>query len=137
MRIFTIGYGNRKFEDFVGVLKRHRVKLVVDVRSFPTSKWPEFTRESLEQLLPGKGIAYVHLKELGGYRRGGYERYMLTEDFERGFKRLVELAKRRRAALMCVELNPKGCHRRFIAKRLKDEGWEVVHLVGKGEQLTL
>jgi uncharacterized protein (DUF488 family) len=136
-RIYTIGYGNRRFEDFVELLKRFGVELVVDVRAFPTSKWPEFMKENLEVALPSRGIDYVHIEELGGYRRGGYEAHMRSEEFKRGLKRLGELARKKVAALMCVEANPSGCHRRFIAKRLRRQGWEVVHIVGKGRKQTL
>lgn len=113
------------------------MELVVDVRAFPTSKWPEFVKENLEVTLPPKGIDYVHIRELGGYRRGGYEAYMRSEEFKLGLKRLKELARKKVAALMCVEAYPSGCHRRFIAKRLRGQGWEVVHIVGKGKQRTL
>ena len=36
--IFTIGYGNREFEDFMALLKRFDIELIIDVRRFPTSK---------------------------------------------------------------------------------------------------
>lgn len=138
MRIYTIGYGNRKFEDFVELLRRFRIRLVADVRSFPRSKWLEFEKEGLQNSLPSRGIKYVHLRELGGYRRGGYEAYMQTDEFRRGFKKLMELASKNRAVIMCLESYPSGCHRRFIAGRLKELGWEVIHIVGKkGRQQTL
>ena len=136
-KIYTIGYGNRKFEDFVSLLKRFNIELVADVRSFPTSKWPEFVKENLQKVLPANGIDYIHLRELGGYRRGGYEAYMKTADFKEGLKKLMQLARERPTTVMCVESSPSACHRRFIAKRLRRRGWEVVHIVGKGKQQTL
>lgn len=135
MRIYTIGYGNRKFEDFVFLLKRFGIELVADVRAFPTSKWPEFVKENLQMSLPARGIDYVHLRELGGYRRGGYKAYMRTDDFKRGIEKLMQLARQRSTAIMCVESYPSGCHRRFIAGRLRRSGWKVVHIVGKGKLL--
>ncbi len=135
--IYTIGYGNRKFEDFVSLMKRFNIKLVADVRSFPTSKWPEFVKENLQKVLPANGIGYIHLRELGGYRRGGYKAYMKTADFKEGLKTLMQLARERPTTVMCVESSPSACHRRFIAKRLRRRGWEVVHIVGNGKQQTL
>lgn len=137
MKIYTIGYGNRKFDDFVKLLKKFSIGLVVDVRSFPTSKWPEFVKENLEKALPAKGIDYVHLRGLGGYRRGGYEAYMRTPDFKQGLKELTRLARKKVATIMCVESSPSACHRRFIAKKLRRRGWKVVHIIGKGKQQTL
>ncbi len=111
---------------------------MVDVRSFPRSKWPEFEKEGLQNSLPSLGIGYVHLRELGGYRRGGYEKYMQADEFREGLRKLMELARKNRAVIMCLESYPSGCHRRFIAGRLRDLGWEVVHIVGKkGGQQTL
>ncbi|MDI6819506.1 MAG: DUF488 domain-containing protein [Candidatus Hodarchaeaceae archaeon] len=136
-RIYTIGYGNRKFDDFLALLERFGIELVVDVRSFPTSKWPEFVKENLQETLPARGIDYVHLRELGGYRRGGYEAHMHTADFKHGLEKLTQLARERVATIMCVESSPSACHRRFIARRLRRRGWEVVHIVGKGKQQTL
>ena len=130
-KVYTIGYGNRRFEDFVRLLKKFGVELVIDVRAFPTSRWPEFIKENLQNALPAEGIGYAHLRELGGYRRGGYEAYLQTEDFERGIAELQRLASGQTAAIMCVESHPSACHRRFIAKKLCERGWEVIHIVGK------
>jgi len=136
--IYTIGYGNRKFEDFIRLLKDLGIEVVADVRAFPRSKWPEFTGESLRLSLPGEGIKYVHLEKLGGYRRGGYEAYTRTREFKEGLGELMKLAQKKKTVIMCRENYPSGCHRRFIARELKKLGWEVIHLVGKGaRQKTL
>jgi uncharacterized protein (DUF488 family) len=134
-KIYTIGYGNRKFDDFVELLKRFGIDLLIDVRRFPTSKWPEFVKENLEASLPARGIAYVHLRVLGGYR-GGYKEYKRTDDFKAGLQELMRLAGEKSAAIMCVESSPSGCHRRFIATELKKRRWKVLHIVGKGELKT-
>jgi len=110
---------------------------VADVRAFPTSKWPEFVKEKLQKALPARGIDYVHLRELGGYRRGGYEAYMRTDDFKRGLEKLMQLARERPTVVMCVASSPSACHRRFIAKKLRRRRWEVIHIIGKGKQQTL
>jgi uncharacterized protein (DUF488 family) len=134
--IFTIGYGNRKFENFTTLLKLFDIELIIDIRRFPTSKWTEFVKENLQRALPAKGIGYVHIRELGGYR-GGYETYTRTQKFKQGLKELMKLAREKSSAIMCVESNPSACHRRFIAKELKKRRWKVVHIVGEGKQQTL
>lgn len=116
------------------LLKRLKIELVADVRSFPTSKWPEFVKENLQKVLPANGIDYIHLRELGGYRRGGYRAYMRTDDFKLGLKKLMQLARERPTVIMCVESNPSACHRRFIANGLRRRRWEVVHIIAKGKQ---
>lgn len=110
----------------------------MDVRSFPKSKWPEFEKENLEKNLPERSLEYFHLESLGGYRNGGYEKYMETDDFQAGLSELEALARESRTVIMCLKSYPSGCHRRFISKRLKGKGWKVFHLVGKkGKQKTL
>ena len=135
-KIFTVGYGNRKFDDFVGLLKRFNIGLIIDVRRFPTSKWPEFVKENLQRALPTKGIGYVHVRELGGYR-GGYGVYTKTHEFKQALKELMKLTREKPSAIMCVESSPSACHRRFIAMELKRRRWNVMHIVGKGKQQTL
>jgi uncharacterized protein (DUF488 family) len=131
-KIYTIGYGNRKIEDFLALLRRLKIEVVADVRRFPTSKRAEFVKENLREELSKRGIGYVHFRGLGGYR-GGYRTYMRTEDFKRELRGLMELAKRKRTAIMCLEEYPSGCHRRHIAAALRRRRWEVLHIVRKGE----
>lgn len=134
-KIYTIGYGGRKFEDFVRILKNFGIETVIDVRAFPTSKYPGFKREELEKNLPHFGISYIRIEELGGYRKGGYEAYTQTEEFGQGLEKLEELARQKLSVLMCLEGYPSGCHRRFIARELRKRGWQVLHIVGKGRLL--
>jgi uncharacterized protein (DUF488 family) len=54
---------------------------------------------------------------------------MMTEPFEAGMHRLVELSKRKRVAIMCAEAVWWRCHRSLISDYLKAEGHEVVHIL--------
>ena len=48
MSVFTIGHSTHAIESFVGLLERHGVGKVADVRSTPYSRFnPQFNRESL------------------------------------------------------------------------------------------
>ena len=136
--IWTIGHSNRSQETFLGMLKEHKIEVLVDVRRFPTSKVEHFKREAMEQWLPEQGVEYVWLgEELGGYRHGGYEAYMRTKLFEDGTKRLSEIASHRRTCIMCMEPNPKYCHRRFLSEHLKRKGVKVIHIIEKGQASLL
>ena len=67
--ILTIGYGNqRSSEEFTGLLHRHGVQYLVDVRSKPFSKFrPEFSKDALEAILRRAGLGYLFMGEsLGG-----------------------------------------------------------------------
>ena len=131
LTIWTIGYSGRTRESFLKLLKDYGIEILVDVRHFPTSKNPDFRREAMKEWLPENGIRYVWLGDLlGGYRRGGYERYMGTPAFREGIEKLLELARQGRTCIMCMERNPKYCHRRFIAAFLESLGVRVVHILG-------
>ena len=132
--VWTIGHSNRSVERFLELLEEHKIRTLVDIRSFPTSKVEHFKREEMERWLPEHGVEYVWLgKELGGYRRGGYQAHMKTRLFRDGVKKLLELAKQGRACIMCMEKNPKYCHRRFVSAHLERKGVEVVHILEKGQ----
>ncbi len=128
--IYSLGTSNRTLEEFVKLLKSYAVEMVVDVRSFPASKFQHFKHESLLQSLGERGIGYYYLgKDLGGYRKGGYEAYTQTLEYLAGLELLERMASRCRCAILCVERLPWRCHRRFIGGSLQDRGWKVVHIL--------
>ena len=138
LRIWTIGHSNRSIEVFLELLREHSIQVLADIRSFPTSKIEHFKREEMERWLPENGIEYVWLgKELGGYRKGGYKRHMRTKLFREGVKKLLEIAKEKRTCIMCMEKNPKYCHRRFLSAYLERKGVEVIHIIEKGQASIL
>jgi uncharacterized protein (DUF488 family) len=133
--IWTIGHSNRTIDAFIELLKEQKIQVVVDVRSFPTSKIEHFKREQMNTWLPQHGIEYVWLgKELGGYRRGGYKQHMRTKNFREGIRKLLEIAQNKRTCIMCMEVNPKYCHRRFISTHLERKGIKVQHIIEKGQK---
>ena len=128
-QIFTIGHSNRSLEDLIKILKHYDIKVLVDVRRFPTSRHnPQFKKDVLESELPESGIEYVWIENLGGFRKGGYVEYTETEEFREELERVIEIAKQKRVAIMCAELLWFKCHRNFIATALARQGWEVIHI---------
>ena len=127
--IHTIGHSNRSLEDLIKILKHYDIKVLVDVRRFPTSRHnPQFKKDILESQLPESGIEYVWIENLGGFRKGGYVEYTETEEFREELERVIEIAKQKRVAIMCAELLWFKCHRNFIATALARQGWEVIHI---------
>lgn len=108
------------------------IQLVVDTRRWPRSRIEGYDRDDLERRLKSKGIDYLWMGvELGGYRRGGYEKYMESADFQKAISKLIELASSTRLCILCLESDPRRCHRRFIAEALTEKGVEVVHIILK------
>jgi uncharacterized protein (DUF488 family) len=128
--VYTLGTSTRSLDEFVALLKRFGVEVVIDVRRFPSSRFPHFRREQLAGSLRQQGIDYYHLGEkLGGYRKGGCEAFSATEEFKQGVRELTEIACQRATAIVCAERLPWRCHRRFIGAELSRQGWQVVHII--------
>ena len=129
--IYTLGTSTRSMEDFIGILEARGIARVCDVRSFPGSRrYPQFSQEPFAASVLEAGIDYVWLgKQLGGYRKGGYESHMETTDFKEGLEGLERLASEVPTVVVCAEALPWRCHRRFIARALEERGWELVHVI--------
>lgn len=132
--IYSLGTSNRTADEFLDLFAEHGIKVGVDIRSFPNSRFPHFMKQPLQNLLESNGIQYEYLgKELGGFRKGGYVAYMETPSFQRGLERLEEVGRKKTAAFFCSEKLPWKCHRRWVAKKLTERGWKVIHIIEKGK----
>lgn len=145
MKIWTVGHSTRGGEEFVEILLAHEIKVLLDVRTFPSSRrYPQFNRASLASALALQEILYQHEPRLGGRRTPrpdshntawrnaqfrGYADHMETEEFKNGVRELLELSASARVAVMCAEAVWWKCHRSLIADYFKAEGHEVVHIV--------
>ena len=128
--VYTLGTSTRTLEEFIALLRHLGVEVAVDVRRFPTSRFEYFKGEELARSLPEAGIDYGHLGgELGGYRRGGYQAFLASEEFKQGLEKLEEIARERKTAIVCAERLPWRCHRRFIGGELERQGWKVIHVI--------
>ena len=130
--IYSLGTSNRTAGEFLDLFAEHGIEVGVDIRSFPTSRYPHFIKQPLQNFLESNGIQYEYLgKELGGFRKGGYPAYMETDSFRKGLERLEEIGRRRRSAFFCAETFSWRCHRRWVAKKLIERGWKVIPIVEK------
>ena len=142
--IYTVGHSNQSLESFLGLLRKHAITAVADVRSYPYSMMnPQFDREALSKELKSAGISYVFLgKELGArsedqacYMNGQvqFERLAKIELFRDGMERVLEGIERFRIALMCAEKEPLVCHRTIlVARALAESGVKVQHILSDG-----
>jgi uncharacterized protein (DUF488 family) len=147
--LYTIGHSTRTLDELVSALKAHGIETLVDIRAFPRSRrLPHFNQESLEIELPKRGIRYVWMKALGGYRKStrkdspniglrnasfrNYADYMLTEEFEQAMDELLKIAENSRTAYMCAEGVYFHCHRMLVSDWLVAHGHEVLHIDAEG-----
>lgn len=145
IELFTVGHSNRALEELLELLEAHRIEHVVDVRRYPGSRrHPHFAQEALAASLQAEQIAYDHEPRLGGRRKPqarspnaywenaqfrGYADYMASSDFQHALTTLIEMAQRRRTAVMCAEATPWRCHRQLIADALVAKGHRVLHVL--------
>lgn len=142
--LFSIGHSNHALEVFLGLLRRHAVSAVADVRSAPYSRHcPQFSKTALARSLEAKGIRYVFLgRELGARPddpscyvdgRVRYARLAARAAFRDGIERLKAGAREHRIAMMCAEREPLDCHRTLlVSPALEVEGLAVTHIHADG-----
>ncbi len=144
-QVFTVGHSNHSEEEFLGLLRKHQIDVVVDVRSQPYSSYAShFNAGQIKPILAAAGIQYLFLgEELGGrpvddrcYDAEGhvlYDRVAASPLFLRGIERLELGMRRYRVAIMCSEENPAECHRNLLVGRvLASRGVALRHMRGDG-----
>jgi len=149
-RIWTIGHSTHSLDEFLSLLDGAGIRRIVDVRSVPRSRRvPQFNKEALTEDLPAAGVEYIHMVELGGWRKPagdsvnagwrnagfrGYADYAGTAAFTEALARLIGLAREKPTAVMCAESLPFKCHRTIISDYLGINGVEVLHIYPDGKQ---
>lgn len=120
--LYSIGYQKLKtVEDLVKELQSREIKILLDVRSKPYGRKFAFNKKALEAALPPAGIGYQWCGEhLGGF----------AAIADHAISKLAEWQKTRCACIMCMEADPRDCHRHTeIAERLKKHDVPVGHIL--------
>ena len=143
--IYTIGYGGREAAEFLELLARYNIELLVDVRTVPYSGYyADFRKEAVSRTLNETGIAYEWLKSLGGRPddddcfvdgKLNAARCEKRDWYLGGIARLKALAREQRVAIMCSEKDPANCHRSYVvgATMAKDASFAVIHIDKAGD----
>jgi len=148
---YTIGHSRRPVSEFVGLLEEAEVQLVGDVRTVPRSRAnPQYEQRVLSKILREFQIEYEYLPELGGLRTRStdvatsvnafwentsfhnYADYAMGKEFRVGLRKLLDLGRDKRCAIMCAEAVWWRCHRRIITDYLLASGGTVFHILGRG-----
>src|SRR5271163_1319557 len=127
---WTVGHSNHDLETFVALVQRHQIGYLVDVRSYPYSRFaPHFNREELQTTMEASGINYVFLGlALGGRPQRDdqsdaeghalYEKMAQEPAFTEAIDRLLRGASEHRLALLCSCGQPRECHRRLLVGKV-------------------
>jgi uncharacterized protein (DUF488 family) len=143
--IFTLGHSNHSLEDWLVIVSKHSLEVIVDTRSSPFSKYaPQFDKPILQRSLESIGVRYLFLGvELGGrpanpdyYDVSGhvlYSRMRNDAQFLSAIARLEKGMEQYKVALICGEEDPTHCHRRLLIGRvLLERGHTMQHIRGDG-----
>ncbi|MCO7557156.1 DUF488 domain-containing protein [Metapseudomonas otitidis] len=147
MKIFTIGFTEKKAERFFSLIKLSGTKRIVDVRLNNISQLSGFAKKDdlkyfLKELCD---VDYVHIPDLAPTKEilSPYQKKEITwQQYEDKFLNLM--AKRNiekhlkpeiidQGCLLCSEHQPHQCHRRLVTEYLKshwpNEDIETKHLI--------
>jgi uncharacterized protein (DUF488 family) len=153
--VYTVGHSRHSIDTFAGLLKKHAIQVLIDVRSRPQSRWvPWFNKKTLETAIPKLGIQYQYAgNHLGGlpddpaYYKPNPQRKRKTDPptvvdydkvsrqnwFQKAIDELLQVASHQRTAILCSEENPQKCHRaQLIGRTLAKKGVKVLHIRGNG-----
>jgi uncharacterized protein (DUF488 family) len=106
--IYTIGTSNRTEAEFFDTLAARGVRCIVDIRSKPWSRLPQFRKARFEATAQLRGLKYVWEGDvLGGLNE------IATHDpkFLIALDRLLEFDAKMPTAIFCSEGAPTECHR--------------------------
>jgi len=137
MKVYTIGYGGRRPEEFLNLLRAQDIRAVVDVRLRPDrSAMGIFARartadKGIQGLLAGAEIQYFSFVELGNL-------FGEVPDWAERYKRMLDVAgdlltDRLQSVpqpfcLLCAEKRVTECHRRLISDFLAAKGHQIEHI---------
>ena len=137
-RIYSVGYEGLDVAGLLERLRQSRVEIVVDVRFNASSRKRGFSRGPLKAALEEAGFAYLHEPLLGNppenrapFRTGDFDegrrrmRERLVGDSAAALERLVDLARGRRIAVLCLENDQSRCHRQVVVDMAREAAPEL------------
>ncbi|HBO1240754.1 TPA: DUF488 family protein [Pseudomonas aeruginosa] len=133
MALYTAGYEGLSFEAFLSHLKQAQIDKVLDVREYPLSRKPGFSKKALAERLADAGIAYEHCPPLGCPKpiRNRYKVDRNWSQYAQDFRVYVRTlndvllglaaeASEKRVCMVCYEADPNFCHRSLIAEAVRE-----------------
>lgn len=128
----TIGYESAPQARVIETLRAAGVQVLIDVRAVAASRRAGFSKGLLSSSLLDAGIEYVHLRELGTPKEGRmaarkgrtaemrtiFEAHLEEPKAQLQLAQAIEIAKAKKAALLCYEADHRGCHRSIVVERM-------------------
>lgn len=139
--VYTFGYEGLQVDGFLNILVQKGIRQVIDVRNHPVSRRYGFHRSTLSRLCRRLGIEYKHVPQLGipsqsrAELGGSCDNEQMFEHYEKAIlpaqketiKRVSTWVRDQPSVLVCVEADPRRCHRSRLAVRLAESTGLPVH----------
>jgi uncharacterized protein (DUF488 family) len=141
--LFTIGYEDATPAALVAALRGAGVQRLVDVRALANSRRPGFAKRALAAAMEEAGIAYEHMRALGTPAEGRaaaragrpeamrriFGAHLQGTEAQAALAALSDRARRERVCLLCLEADPRQCHRSLVAEAVAEGGGiAITHL---------
>jgi len=139
--IFTIGHSTYKLDNFINLLRKYDIDVVVDVRSVPYSKYVDyFNKENLASFLKKNRFYYLFMGDSLGARwedknlifedgSVDFNKVMQTKTFQDSISRILTgVNKGYKIALMCTEKEAFDCHRFALISRFLRDKIDIYHI---------
>ena len=126
--LYSIGYQGIDFNELIGALKQYGITHLIDVRSRPYSRDSRFNKNNILKMMEEYGIEYLWKGDsLGGYSVIADESLEWLNTFQAN----------KTACLLCMESDPRGCHRyNIIGKQLGKIGVKIAHICHMREHVS-
>jgi len=122
-KLSSIGHSNVSFDTFFNLLQTSDIQTVIDCRTKPRSRFPQYNQARLQSALGDANIAYEFRGEsLGGMGINVFQDETIDELVDR-------VNNGERIAIMCSEGDHRKCHRyTMLTPLFENKGIEVEHL---------
>jgi uncharacterized protein (DUF488 family) len=129
MKLATIGYEKETQGAVIARLQAAGVEVLIDVRAVAASRRAGFSKTLLSASLNEAGIGYVYLRQLGTPKPGRdaarkgrvaemheiFRAHMSEPAAQLELAKATEIARDKKAALLCYEADAAACHRSILA----------------------
>lgn len=127
-QIISLGYERRNIDEFIAILKSHKVSKVIDIREAPISRRVDYRKNILSSHLSDESIDYQHIKAAGNpYRKEKgdidfclnlYSSY-LSEN-PQVLSLVADEITNGAVAILCYEREHRECHRSILIDFLSE-----------------
>lgn len=136
----TLGYEGKTVDEFLAILIKNQVNLLVDVRANAISRKFGFSKTRMRDVCNQSEIEYIHLSELGidttsrNLAKQSGDWSALFKTYQKSLKSKISEVERiakfvnegRQACLVCFEHAACDCHRSYLAKHIEKK-YQISH----------